>query len=139
MSELRSLVEPQIAGLAALRATEADLLSLEQTLNAQHAGLSASESQAVDLRFHTQLARASGNPLLVALVTSTNHWTAGVRRRSHVTRAGRRASVDGHRAIVRAVAGRDQAAAIAAMTAHLADVARLVARLSGSATAVTTR
>ncbi|MTD14304.1 FCD domain-containing protein [Nakamurella sp. YIM 132087] len=126
VAELRLVIEPRIAGLAAARATDTDLAQLERILTDSHAGLSPDESLALDRDFHVQLATASGNPLLVTLCDLVSGWTADVRRRSHATRAGRRSSVEGHRAILAAVAVHDAGAAEAAMTRHLQDVAQLV-------------
>ncbi|GII99592.1 GntR family transcriptional regulator [Sediminihabitans luteus] len=127
VAELRLVVEPRLAGLAARRAGDGDVVRLEQILVASHAGLSPEESLALDVQFHTQVARAAGNPLLVTLSELASSWTEATRRRSHTTREGRRTSVDGHRAILEAVVAHDEDAAVAAMTAHLDDVARLVA------------
>lgn len=127
VAELRLVVEPQIAGLAASRASDADLVRLEQTLAAAHAGLTPAESLALDIRFHTELAAAARNPLLLSLCELTNGWVHDVRARSHATRAGRRTSVDGHRALLAAVSAGDSGAATRTMVEHLSDVARLVA------------
>jgi DNA-binding FadR family transcriptional regulator len=126
VAELRRLIEPQVAGLAAARATETDIVLLERTLAASHAGLSPEESLERDLEFHAQLAHASGNPLLTSLCEVVAGWSNDLRRRSHTTRAGRRSSVRWHRTILDAVTAHDADAAAAAMTEHLADVARLV-------------
>ncbi|MFC7483260.1 FadR/GntR family transcriptional regulator [Luedemannella flava] len=126
VAELRLLVEPQIAGLAARRATDTDLVVLEQTLTGSHAGLTAAESLDLDMRFHLQLAAAAHNPLLVSLCDLTNTWVRDVRLRSHRSRAGRRSSVRWHHRIYQAVAAGDEAAARQAMTDHLAAVATLV-------------
>jgi GntR family transcriptional regulator, transcriptional repressor for pyruvate dehydrogenase complex len=126
VAELRLVVEPQIAGLAAERATDADLVLLERTLAASHAGLTPRESLELDVQFHLQLAGATWNPLLVALCGVSNGWVQDVRARSHATRAGRRASIEGHRALYQAVVARDAKAATTAMIAHLQGVAALV-------------
>jgi GntR family transcriptional repressor for pyruvate dehydrogenase complex len=126
VAELRMLVEPQIAGLAAQRATAADLIRLEDILAASHAGLTPTESLTQDMAFHQQLAHASGNPLLASLCSVTNEWVTEVRSKSHASRAGRRSSVEGHRELYLAVAAGDPARATQAMVAHLAEVARLV-------------
>lgn len=128
VSELRMLIEPQVAGLAAGRATVPDLLLLEEILAATHSGLSPAESLRQDVAFHVQLARASGNPLLVSLCELSSRWVHDVRARSHATREGRRSSFEWHRRIYRAVEGGEADAARQAMADHLADVARLVAR-----------
>jgi len=126
VTELRMVIEPQIADLAARRATDADLVRLEQILVASHAGLTPVESLELDVQFHRQLAASSRNPLLISLCDLTGSWIQVVRARSHQTRKGRRASVEGHRRIYDAVLAGDSVAANTAMTDHLADVARLV-------------
>lgn len=128
VAELRMLVEPQVAGLAAERATSSDLLQIEEILASTHTGLNPAESLAQDVAFHTQIARAARNPLLVSLCQLSNGWVHSVRARSHATRDGRRTSFDGHQKILRAIRDHDHDAAVAAMTAHLDDVARLVER-----------
>ncbi|MFL6061080.1 MAG: FadR/GntR family transcriptional regulator [Marmoricola sp.] len=130
VAELRLVVEPQVAGLAALRATDTDLVVLEQTLAASHAGLTPTESLELDVRFHLQLAAAAHNPLLVSLCGLTSTWVRDVRARSHATRAGRRSSVEWHRRLYEAVLAGDSDAATRAMTDHLGAVARLVAQAS---------
>jgi DNA-binding FadR family transcriptional regulator len=126
VAELRMLVEPQIASLAAQRATDTDLVLLEQTLAASHAGLTPTESLELDIRFHLQLAAAARNPLLVSLCGLTNTWVHDVRARSHATRPGRRSSVEWHRTLYDAVVAGDSEAATEAMIDHLSTVARLV-------------
>lgn len=127
VAELRRLLEPQLAGLAAARATDADLVRLDQILADSHAGLTPEESLGLDIAFHVQIATSSGNPLLVTLCTLASGWATDVRRRSHATRRGRRMSVDGHRAIYDAVRAGDQVGAEAAMIDHLDAVAALIA------------
>lgn len=127
--ELRDLVEPRIAQLAALRAVESNLLSLDEVLTRSNETLSPAESLRLDIEFHTLLAHAAQNPLLVTLCTMTTDWTRRTRILSHRTRHGRRLSLDGHHRIYEAVAVQDGAAAAAAMERHL----REVRELSGSA------
>lgn len=127
VAELRMVIEPQIAGLAAARAAESDLVLLEQALADAHAGLTAGESLKMDERFHGRLAAAAGNPLLLSLCDMTSGWVRDVRSRSHYTRAGRRSSVEWHRKLFAAVAAHDQAAATQAMIDHLHAVAQLAA------------
>ncbi len=125
VAELRAVVEPRIAEFAALRATASDLLQLEEILHSSHEGLATADSVRLDIEFHSALARASQNPLLATVNTVACSWTGDVRRRSHTTRRARRISLDGHRTIYAAVLARDGAAAAAAMTEHLTDVAAL--------------
>lgn len=121
-TELRDLVEPRIAELAALRAVESNLLSLDDVLTRSRENLPPGESMRLDIEFHTLLAHAAQNPLLVTLCTMTTEWTQRTRALSHRTALGRRISVQGHELIYRAVCDHDGAAAAAAMEQHLREV-----------------
>ncbi len=59
--ELRGVLEESAAGLAAVRATEADLAEAEAALRNMREGSVAESVHAADLRFHIAIARASGN------------------------------------------------------------------------------
>ncbi|MBF6170237.1 FadR/GntR family transcriptional regulator [Nocardia blacklockiae] len=121
-TELRDLVEPRIAQLAAVRAVESNLLSLHRVLDRSDDTLSPGESMRLDIEFHTLLAHAAQNPLLVTLCTKTTEWTERTRALSHRTRLGRRVSIDGHRLVYDAVARHDGPGAAAAMEQHLREV-----------------
>ncbi|WP_327148109.1 FadR/GntR family transcriptional regulator [Nocardia sp. NBC_01329] len=124
-TELRDLVEPRIAELAALRAVDSNLLSLDEVLARSHETLPAEESMRLDLEFHTLLAHAAQNPLLVTLCTMTNEWTRRTRVLSHRTALGRRISIQGHESIYRAVSEHDGPAAATAMEQHLREVRQI--------------
>jgi GntR family transcriptional repressor for pyruvate dehydrogenase complex len=126
IAELRNLVEPRIAALAATRASGADLERLAQILAESHAGLTPAESLALDVEFHLRLASAAANPLLHSLCAFMNREVQEVRARSHRTRAGRRSSIVGHRALFDAVAAGDAERARQAMVDHLGAVERLI-------------
>ncbi|WP_280398820.1 FadR/GntR family transcriptional regulator [Nocardia carnea] len=130
-TELRDLVEPRIAQLAALRAVESNLLSLDEVLTRSNENLAAEESMRLDIEFHTLLAHAAQNPLLVTLCTMTTEWTRNTRVLSHRTALGRRISVHGHEMIYRAVAEHDGPAAAAAMEQHLREVREISSAPSG--------
>jgi GntR family transcriptional repressor for pyruvate dehydrogenase complex len=125
VAELRETIEPKFAQLAAERATKATLYALEEVLERTRGALSPQESLDDDVSFHMLLAQASQNPLMVALNSLANSWTASVRTFSHSTAAARRVSHDGHQLIFDAVRRGNGADARDAMLAHLADVAQL--------------
>jgi GntR family transcriptional repressor for pyruvate dehydrogenase complex len=125
IAELRATVEPQVAGLAAVRATEANLIELSGVLAHAVGDLTADRSAQLDQEFHLLLAHASQNPLLVSLSSLTSSWTSPERLLSHSTAHARTVSHTGHREILDAVAGKDRYAAEAAMRRHLGDVASL--------------
>jgi DNA-binding FadR family transcriptional regulator len=125
IAELRETIEPQIARLAACRATDANLMELDGVLEHTVEGLTADGSVKLDLEFHLLLAQASQNPLLASLNTLTTSWTRSVRAFSHVTKHAREVSYRGHRAILDAIVERDKDAAGAAMLKHLQEVSEL--------------
>ena len=131
-SELRLLIEPAVAGLAAVRATPANILQLQDVLDRSAGRLKQADSLRLDIEFHLLLAQAAQNPLLSALQSMTSEWTAGVRQHSHSTAEGRRMSTRGHQALLDAVTAHDGAAAKKAMEDHLTDVQQTIAKHSGA-------
>jgi GntR family transcriptional repressor for pyruvate dehydrogenase complex len=119
------LLEPQLAALAAGRATPANLLELEEVLRQPIAEVGPEASLRLDLEFHMLLARAAQNPLMSSINTLVCSWTSATRVLSHSTRYAREVSYLGHRAILAAVARCDVNEARDAMTRHLTDVAEL--------------
>lgn len=131
-AELRAIIEPSVAGLAAHRATPANILQLRDVLDQSHENLRQAESLRLDVEFHLLLALAAQNPLLTALHTMASEWTGEIRQHSHATKDARRSSVRGHRAIFEAVQAHDGIAARQAMDDHLRDVRELIARATNS-------
>ncbi len=125
--ELRDLVEPRIASLAAFRAADSNLVTLDDILTRSRARLSAEESLALDIEFHTSLAVAAQNPLLLALSEMTGEWTRALRSRSHATPHGRRVSLLGHQRIYEAVRARDGVHAAAEMELHIREIRDVIA------------
>lgn len=126
VAELRGSLEPLVAELAAVRASAADLIQLQDVLAVSSEHLSPAEALRLDIQFHTLLAQAGRNQLMASVLTLTSSWTSEVRLRSHSTREGRRCSIEGHRRILDAVLARDSTGAGIAMRDHLADVAALI-------------
>jgi GntR family transcriptional repressor for pyruvate dehydrogenase complex len=125
IAELRETLEPKLAGLAATRATRANLIELENVLRNPVAEAAPEESLRLDLEFHLLLAAAAQNPLMSAINTLTASWTPATRVVSHATRYAREVSYLGHRAILAAVTRGDADEARDAMIRHLSDVAAL--------------
>lgn len=136
IADLRLTIEPQIARMAAARATEANLLELAHVLANATGDLTPGRSVQLDREFHLLLAWASQNPLMVSLSSLTLAWTNPVRLLSHATRQARVMSHQGHRELLDAVTGKDMEAAEAAMLRHLSDVADITREsyLSGTIT-----
>lgn len=126
VTDLRQAIETTVAERAAVRATKSDLANLGASLDQAHEDLTPDESMRLDEDFHRLVARATQNPLLVTLIDATSAWLGDIRRQSHVTAEGRRASLDGHRRILKAIVEGDAGAARTAMTEHVAEVSRVI-------------
>lgn len=126
--ELRTMIEPQIAAAAALRASGPAIADLRALVRDGAAAADWQAWERADSRFHTALARASRNPLLagvletVTLIRGQSAW--GRLRRSSLTHANQAAYSAQHATLVDAVADRDPTCAAQAMRDHLAAVHR---------------
>ncbi|MCQ4160072.1 FCD domain-containing protein [Roseomonas sp. GC11] len=128
--EARLALEPQLAGLAAAKARAEDLTAIDQAVRR---GAETTDPQSWgrwDMAFHRAVAQAAQNPLLLGLFDQLEACRAraawGRLRATVTTEAVRRRSVAEHRRIAEAIAGRDPAAAHAAMWEHLQAVAQSV-------------
>lgn len=99
---------------------------MQQILQLSTPELDPAESARLDEQFHEAIAHATQNPLLTALVGLMREWLCVVREESHATRAGRAASIHGHREILAAVAAGDSTAAMASMHEHIKEIDNLV-------------
>ena len=122
----RRLLEPQLAGLAARSATQADLERIEGCLRRGGAAPDAPSFEAWDSALHRGIALASHNGLLVTLFDTMNAarelpvW-GGLKRRSSTPEHRRDYHAD-HTAVVLALHERDPDAARDRMREHLARV-----------------
>lgn len=116
--EIRLMLEPDIAALAASHATEEQLKKLEHCCRAVEEKIETDESYYKgDEAFHTCLAECSGNVVLktlIPIIVSSIHMTT-------VSTADqfRQQTYRQHRQIVRAVNRRDSMGASLAMSEHL--------------------
>jgi DNA-binding FadR family transcriptional regulator len=121
--ELRRIIEPEAASLAAQRRTEAHVETMRASLEdmAVHT-LGTEAGRSADQQFHAALLDASGNPFLSSLtsgVAAAVAWTTIFKQRLQPLR---RDALPDHRKVFDAVAARDAAGAHAAM-AQLVDLA----------------
>jgi GntR family transcriptional repressor for pyruvate dehydrogenase complex len=122
--ELRRMLEPQVARLAAARRTAGELAALRLTLQAMHAAIADAEAWiTADLDFHDQVARMSHNRLVVLQVLGLRPVIEHVMNR--FGRNGRSGADMGpawqrHARVVDAIGAGDPEAAAAAMLAHFA-------------------
>ncbi len=114
--ELRAIIEPEAAALAAQRRGRADLDTMEAALaGMERHGLSDAQGQAADQAFHRAIIEASGNrPLntLAELVGAAVAWTTRFKQRHQPLP---RDPMDEHRAVFSAIEAGDADKARAAM------------------------
>ena len=79
--ELRKIIEPTAAALAAMRATRVDVERLEAALDAMgHARGNPDLFHTFDIQFHDAFARASGNAAIQATMRMLYHATSEARK-----------------------------------------------------------
>lgn len=117
--DFRLVFEPHLAQMAALRATESDLVRLGSLCDYDPDATDPDESLELDHRFHQSVADATQNRLLMTLCATSSRWIVDLRARSHATGENRKASLEGHRKILEAIRSRDADAAAAAMREHI--------------------
>ncbi|OGB88945.1 MAG: hypothetical protein A3H39_16750 [candidate division NC10 bacterium RIFCSPLOWO2_02_FULL_66_22] len=125
--EVRRVIEPDLAGLAARRATAEQIEKLRAILNDQEAEIERGGTGVKqDSLFHFLMAEATGNDALVRIVDSLMDLLLRTREQSlqHDERPAR--SLQQHRAILAAIEARDARAAERMMREHIRDVEELV-------------
>ncbi|MCP1469252.1 DNA-binding FadR family transcriptional regulator [Sphingobium sp. OAS761] len=115
--ELRRVVEPEAAALAAMRRTDEQVFRMERALKAMKEHTLATDAgRQADQDFHAALLDASGNPFLITLTSGVGAavaWTTVFKLRHAPLR---RDAIPDHRRVFDAVAAGDDGAARAAMT-----------------------
>jgi len=119
--EVRALLEPGIAELAAQRRTQADLEAMQAAIDEERQATSAEEAHDASRRFHVALARATGNEELVRTLEAlwfveVGRWALAQRRESRKWQAS---DVAEHSAVAAAVGARRRAEARKLMKRHL--------------------
>lgn len=121
--EARRLLEPQIAALAAERATAGEKDKLASILDRQRTEIRQGRSgMAEDTAFHLALAEAAKNEFLLRLVGLLLHSLKELRERSIRENVDRLRSLQGHLEILEAVRSRDQKRAVSRMLSHLLEI-----------------
>jgi len=122
--EARLALEPQLARLAALRAAPETLPRIATCIDRIERSEDVDSADLWDSALHREIAKATGNPLLLALFDRINAWRhdPGLRKlRAQVrSTSGKGHAQDDHRRILAALQAGDGAAAAQAMHDHLA-------------------
>jgi len=125
--DVRRMIEPPLAGRAALRATRDEIADMEDILARQEAkvrggGLGIEE----DSEFHYSIALASDNNVVLKVVDVLMDSLREIRERSLQVEGRQEKSLAGHHRILSALKRGDAAAAEAAMRRHLSEIEEIV-------------
>lgn len=129
VSEVRRIMEDEIASLAASRRTAGDLRAMREILD--EAGRHIDDPDAfikTDVSFHSQLARATQNELFVLLLDSITEVMTEVRLLGLRIPGTARRALEHHTAVFEAVRAGDPEHARRAMDAHMDEAADTLRR-----------
>lgn len=122
LAEVREILEPEIAALAARRATKQDLVAIQRAVAIMDTTLDDADAFVeADLQFHLTLAQATQNPLISTLINPIVDLLREERKRTFKHGGAARGQAH-HKKISDAIMRRDAEAARAAMRAHLKQV-----------------
>ena len=121
--EVREILEPEIAALAASRIEEQGLAALRDAVAEMDRSYDDPDAFVeADLDFHLALAEAAGNPVILSLLDSIVDLLREQRTRICMLRGGPERGQAHHKRILKVVAARDRDKARAAMRAHMKQV-----------------
>lgn len=125
--DVRRMFEPAVARVAATRITDEEIAELERIVRAQQRKVRAGHSAiAEDTAFHSTLARATHNRVVVRIMDTLNDLLIESRKVT-LRRNGRPLhSLQGHEAIVAALRDRKPEIAARAMHDHIDQIAELL-------------
>lgn len=121
--EMRKLIEPQIAALAAERVTAGDIAQLKRIVRKQADAVGRGETGVeADAELHLAIGRATQNRALQKLVSGLMEILGRSREESLQTDKRRATSIAAHRRIIAAIEKHDKARARSEMLRHIEQV-----------------
>ena len=125
--EVRRILEPEVASLAAKRASAEAIREMERYITLMEEAAARGDSLVdYDSAFHVAIAGATGNETLVALVRALNDALRESRELSFGPESAPRQAIADHVAILSAIREKDPMGATAAMRHHLDRVEVLI-------------
>ncbi len=128
--EARKVIEPEIAALAARRASQEEIQKMEGILEEQARQIAQGESGVeADTAFHSLLTQSTKNKIILRLNDAIVDSLHETRERSLNVHGRPARSLAGHREILKAVRAKDSARARRAMLQHLTSIEGNVLKL----------
>lgn len=123
LTEVREIMEPEIAAMAADRADGEDLIAMRECIAVmENAKKDPDAFIEADLDFHLALAEAAGNPIILSLIDSIVGLLREQRMGIFQVEGGPERGQYHHKKILEAVEHRDSGGAREAMKAHMRQV-----------------
>ena len=127
LMDVRRILEPAVARVAAARITADDLAALERILDTQRRKRKSGQSAILeDTAFHAVLARATSNRVLVSIMATLNDLLVESRALTLKQKGRPERSIKGHEAVIAALRRRDEDDAARAMLEHIDQIAVLL-------------
>ncbi|WP_238918523.1 FadR/GntR family transcriptional regulator [Clostridium sp. YIM B02555] len=117
--ELRRVIEPEIAALAAKNITDEQLIELKKIMNELNETIDAEISVSLDKKFHYKIAKASGNNLISTIMFSISSLIEKYIEKSKVHTLNKELVKTQHEEIWKALEAKDFEAAATAVRKHL--------------------
>lgn len=125
--DFRKMLEPPLAGRAAMHATIDEISEMAEILQRQEEKLLQGDvAVAEDAEFHYNIAMASGNSVVLKVLDILMDLLRDTRERSLQVEGRAQKSLAGHRRILAAIKRHDPDAAQLAMRQHIEDVEEIV-------------
>lgn len=132
LTELRRVLEPHAAALAAARIDEQTVADLDHLLAEMEATTDVEAQSRLDHEFHMKITAMAGNEALTSLIDVLRSRSRAYRITDAEDAAELKVHSDaGHRAILRGLAAADPVAASAAASAHVSHTEFWIRRYSG--------
>jgi GntR family transcriptional regulator, transcriptional repressor for pyruvate dehydrogenase complex len=123
LAEVREILEPEIASLAAVRADAQGIAAMREPITVMDEARKDSDAFIeADLDFHLALAEAAANPLILSLIDSIVGLLREQRMRIFLVEGGPERGQYHHKLILEAIEHHDPVGAREAMKAHLRQV-----------------
>jgi len=123
LAEVREILEPEIASLAAVRADAQDIAAMREPIAVMDEARKDSDAFIeADLDFHLALAEAAANPLILSLIDSIVGLLREQRMRIFLVEGGPERGQYHHKRILEAIEHHDPVGAREAMKDHLRQV-----------------
>lgn len=121
--EVRTILETEIAALAAARATEKEIAAMREAITVMDENLTNADAFiAADNQFHEALAQATQNALILILINSIVNLLSEQRKQIFSVEGGPQRGQFHHRRILESVIQHNPEMARATMSAHLQQV-----------------